>query len=167
MKRRSLLRVLGVAALLWSAGADGTLGQSNSAGADGTLGPSNSTGADGTLGPSDVASDEAQAGFLVPPDVIAREKAIFVGLDKVTAETTHFTVDVGETVQFGALLLRPRVCLDRAKTEAPYTGAYVEIEQVTIKGKVRALFSGWLIAQAPNVSEIEHAVYDIWLKDCA
>jgi hypothetical protein len=35
---------------------------------------------------------------------------VFAGLDKITGRITSFDVAIGETVQFGALQVTPRVC---------------------------------------------------------
>jgi hypothetical protein len=47
--------------------------------------------------------------------------AVFSGIDKITGRITSFDVYIGETVQFGALQVTPRVCHSRDETEAPKT----------------------------------------------
>ena len=92
--------------------------------------------------------------------------AVFSGIDKITGRITTFDVYVGETVQFGALQVTPRVCYSRDETEPPKTTTFVEVEEITLDRKIRRLFTGWMFADSPGLNAVDHAVYDVWLKDC-
>lgn len=97
---------------------------------------------------------------------IANPVAAFSGLDKITARITNFDVYIGETVQFGALQITPRACYTRPPTETQRTSVFVEVDQVSLKGTVTRIFTGWMFADSPALHAIDHAVYDIWLIDC-
>jgi hypothetical protein len=99
-------------------------------------------------------------------DKIKNPTAVFSGLDKITGRIISFEVGVGETVQFGALQMIPRVCYTRPPTESPNTTAFVEIDEVTLDSKYRRVFSGWMFAASPGLHGVEHPVYDVWLVDC-
>jgi hypothetical protein len=92
--------------------------------------------------------------------------AVFSGIDKITGRITTFDVYVGETVQFGALQVTPRVCYSRDESEAPKTTTFVEVDEITLDRKIRRLFTGWMFADSPGLNAVDHAVYDVWLKDC-
>lgn len=92
--------------------------------------------------------------------------AVFSGIDKITGRITTFDVYVGETVQFGALQVTPRVCYSRDETEAPKTTTFVEVDEITLDRKIRRLFTGWMFADSPGLNAVDHAVYDVWLKEC-
>ncbi len=92
--------------------------------------------------------------------------AVFSGIDKITGRITTFDVYVGETVQFGALQVTPRVCYSRDETEAPKTTTFVEVDEITLDRKIRRLFTGWMFADSPGLHAVDHAVYDVWLKEC-
>lgn len=92
--------------------------------------------------------------------------AVFSGIDKITGRITTFDVYVGETVQFGALQVTPRVCYSRDESEAPKTNTFVEVDEITLDRKIRRLFTGWMFADSPGLNAVDHAVYDVWLKDC-
>lgn len=92
--------------------------------------------------------------------------AAFNGLDKITARIISFEVEIDETVQFGSLLLTPRACHTRPPTESPNTTAFVEVEDVALDGDVSTLFNGWIFAESPGLSAIDHPVYDVWLIAC-
>ncbi|MGH6770343.1 MAG: DUF2155 domain-containing protein [Xanthobacteraceae bacterium] len=101
-----------------------------------------------------------------PPQKIANPTALFSGLDKITGRIINFDVAVGETVQFGALQLTTRACFTRPPTETANTDAFVEVDEVTLQGEVRRIFTGWMFAASPGLHAIEHPIYDLWLTDC-
>jgi hypothetical protein len=99
-------------------------------------------------------------------ETIANPVAAFSGLDKITGRITNFDVYIDETVQFGALQITPRACYTRPPTETQRTSVFVEVDQVSLKGSVTRIFTGWMFADSPALNAIDHAVYDIWLLDC-
>jgi len=101
-----------------------------------------------------------------PSQKIANPGALFSGLDKITGRIINFDVAIGETVQFGALQLTPRTCYTRPPTETANTDAFIEVDEVTLQGEVRRIFTGWVFAASPGLHAIEHPIYDIWLTDC-
>jgi len=102
----------------------------------------------------------------LPAQKIANPTAVFAGLDKITGRITAFDVAINETVQFGALQVTPRVCYTRPPTETPNTDSFIEVEEVTLQGEVKRIFTGWTFASSPGLHAVEHPVYDIWLTDC-
>jgi len=101
-----------------------------------------------------------------PAQKITNKQAVFSGLDKITGRIISFDVDIDETVQFGALRVRPRVCYTRPATENANTDAFVEVEEITLQGEVKKIFSGWMFAASPGLHGVEHPIYDVWLTDC-
>ena len=99
-------------------------------------------------------------------ETIANPVAAFSGLDKITGRITNFDVYIDETVQFGALQITPRVCYSRPPTEPQRTSVFLEVDQVSLKGTVTRIFTGWMFADSPALHAVDHAVYDIWLIDC-
>jgi hypothetical protein len=101
-----------------------------------------------------------------PSQKITNKGALFSGLDKITGRIIKFDVAVGETVQFGALQVTPRVCYTRPPTEMPNTDAFIEVDEVTLQGDVKRIFTGWMFAASPGLHAVEHPIYDVWLTDC-
>jgi len=100
-------------------------------------------------------------------ETIANKVARFSGLDKITGRITPFDVYIDETVQFGALQITPRACYTRPPTETERTSVFVEVDQVSLKGTMSRIFTGWMFADSPALNAIDHPVYDIWLVACA
>ncbi|MBU6456029.1 MAG: DUF2155 domain-containing protein [Bradyrhizobium sp.] len=101
-----------------------------------------------------------------PAQKIINKKASFSGLDKITGRIINFDEDIGETVQFGALRVKTDACYTRPATEAANTDAFVEVDEITLQGEVKRIFSGWMFAASPGLHGVEHPIYDIWLTDC-
>jgi hypothetical protein len=114
--------------------------------------------------PPEPLPDEAYAEPQTPK--IPNTSALFSGLDKITGRIINFDVAIGETVQFGALQLTPRACYTRPPTELPNTDAFIEVDEVTLQGEVRRIFTGWMYAASPGLHGVEHPIYDLWLTDC-
>src|SRR5437868_6043648 len=113
-----------------------------------------------TLQPGDEVVSEP------PATKITNKKASFSGLDKITGRIINFDEDIGETVQFGALRVKTDACYTRPATEAANTDAFVEVDEITLQGEVKRIFSGWMFAASPGLHGIEHPIYDIWLTGC-
>jgi hypothetical protein len=101
-----------------------------------------------------------------PPHKIANPTAVFSGLDKITGRIISFDVAINETVRFGALEVTPRACYSRPPTEATATDGFIEVDELTLQGEIKRIFSGWMFAASPGLNAVEHPIYDIWLTDC-
>lgn len=97
---------------------------------------------------------------------IANPVATFAGLDKITGRITKFDVYIDETVLFGALEVTPRACYSRAATETQRTSAFLEVDQRSLTGTSKRIFTGWMFADSPALHAVDHAVYDVWLIEC-
>ncbi|MCC6777391.1 MAG: DUF2155 domain-containing protein [Hyphomicrobiales bacterium] len=115
-------------------------------------------GADAAPPPEEVAEPPAQK--------IVNKSALFSGLDKITGRIINFDAAVGETVQFGALQVTTRACYTRPATETANTDAFIEVDEVTLQGEVKRIFTGWIFASSPGLHAVEHPIYDVWLTDC-
>ena len=122
--------------------------------------PKGVPGTPATLQPGDEVVSEP------PSSKVTNKKASFSGLDKITGRIINFDEDIGETVQFGALRVKTDACYTRPSTEADNTDAFVEVDEITLQGEVKRIFSGWMYAASPGLHGVEHPIYDIWLTDC-
>lgn len=124
-------------------------------------------GAPQTQQPVEAAMPPSDEVLTEPPaNKVPNPTGIFAGLDKITGRITSFDVAIGETVQFGALQVTPRACYTRPPTETPHTDAFIEVDEVTLQGEIRRIYTGWMFAASPGLHAVEHPIYDIWLTDC-
>ena len=123
----------------------------------------------GTAPQQPAATDKPPTNEVVmqpPPQRISNPTAVFEGLDKITGRITSFNVALNETVQFGALQVTPKACYSRPLTETPQTDAFVDVDEVTLKGSIKRIFTGWMFKASPGMHAVEHPIYDVWLIDC-
>jgi hypothetical protein len=96
--------------------------------------------------------------------------AVLQGLDKTTARVSTVAAPIGEAVRFGTLVIRARACVKKPPEEPPDTAAFLEIDEARPLGEqstdVQHLFSGWMFAESPSLSTLEHPVYDVTVLDC-
>lgn len=97
---------------------------------------------------------------------IANPIAVFAGLDKITGLTTTFEARIGEEKRFGGLFVKADACYTRDITEEPKTTSFVEVEEIEPDETRKKIFSGWMFAESPGLSAVEHPIYDVWLTGC-
>jgi hypothetical protein len=93
------------------------------------------------------------------------------GLDKVTARTRDFEINIGESTEFGALTITAQYCRKRPPEETPETYAFLQVNDRRTDGfgvdtEGEMVFSGWMFASRPAQNPLEHPVYDVWVLDC-
>lgn len=86
------------------------------------------------------------------------------GLDKITAKTFEVNVDVGSSVQIGSLLVQVECCKTYFQGSKFEEAVFLKISENNSKKKL--IFSGWMLKSYPEVSALEHAIFDLWLKKC-
>ena len=133
------------------------------------------------LVPVGIASGQDEPEFRgVDPDIMIDHGAlssapgtivVLRGLDKVTARTRDFEVEIGETAQFGALSITAQYCRKRPPEETPEIYAFFEVvdrrtDGFGVDAEGETIFSGWMFASRPAQNPLEHAVYDFWVIDC-
>jgi hypothetical protein len=103
---------------------------------------------------------------VVMAERLENQVAIFSALDKVTARTSKFEVELGKTATFGSLKVTPRACYSRPETELPKTTTFVEVDEVQLDGQQKRIFTGWMFAESPGLFGVEHPTIDVWLTEC-
>lgn len=91
---------------------------------------------------------------------------VIQGLDKVTGRISTLKIPLGQQVTFGTIQITSRYCYKTPPEEEPEVKAFLEIEEIATEGEAKDLFTGWMFASSPAVSAMDHAVYDVWVKDC-
>ena len=103
---------------------------------------------------------------LFAPQTAHADSAILQGLDKITARITQIEAPIGQPTRFGRLSIVARACTKTPPEEQPLTAAFLEIREIKTGEQATLIFSGWMFAQSPALSALEHPVYDIWVVDC-
>lgn len=122
-------------------------------------------------------ADEAPAKRVETPAAPARRQrrrvAIVEAIDKITAESMRFEVEVGgRPVRFQrTLIFTARACEVSAPDEQVSDAvAYLEVSLqprgVIQVSEPRQIFRGWMFASSPAVSGLQHPIYDAWIVGC-
>lgn len=98
-----------------------------------------------------------------PDGLVKAGGAYLRGLDKVAGAASDITLSVGQSVEYGSLTVTLREC--RYPVEDPASNAYVFLEIID-RGLAQEVFRGWMIAQNPALSALDHQRYDVWALRC-
>lgn len=99
-----------------------------------------------------------------PPPWLPRTTATLILLDKIAAQPQTVTVKVGGQVMFGSLTIAVGACEARPPDlEADATALLT----ITDRNPGMPGFSGWMLANEPGVSMLQHPMYDVRLAGCA
>lgn len=122
-------------------------------------------------------ADQARVAPVEAPAAPARRQrrrvAIVEAIDKITAESMRFEVEVGgRPVRFQqTLIFTARACEVSAPDEQVSDAvAYLEVSLqprgVIQVNQPRQIFRGWMFASSPAVSGLQHPIYDAWIVGC-
>lgn len=94
-----------------------------------------------------------------------RQGAKIRQLDKMTGRIQTFEVQAGSEVTVDRLRVRLDVCRSPEDNAQHGTMAFVEIWDTKHEGQPAA-FSGWMFAESPALSAMDHPRYDLWVMSC-
>jgi hypothetical protein len=101
-----------------------------------------------------------------------RRVAIVEAIDKITAKSLRFEVEVGgPSVRFNSnLIFTARACEVSADNEMVDDAiAFMEVALEPRAGSgnaPRQIFRGWMFASTPALSGLQHPIYDAWIVGC-
>jgi hypothetical protein len=111
-------------------------------------------GPDGVLG-SPIAS----------PDTALRQGARLRQLDKMTGQIVTFDIAVGETRDVARLKVKLDACRAPDDNDTHGTMAFLHIWDTKHVADTPA-FTGWMFAESPALSALDHPRYDLWVINC-
>ena len=89
--------------------------------------------------------------------------AVLQVLDKVNAQNALLTVKVGDTAKFGALAIAVQACDVRPPDQPQDAAAFLVI---TDSHPDAPGFHGWMLADEPALSMLQHPIYDVRVIGC-
>jgi len=92
-----------------------------------------------------------------------RTEAELVLLDKVRAQPRSATLRVGQSLSFGALTISLRRCVAHPPDQTQDSAALLDI---TDSHASIPRFRGWMLANEPAISQLEHPLYDVHVAAC-
>lgn len=97
---------------------------------------------------------------------ISTKRMMIRGVDKVTGHVSTVEAQVGQSLEFGTLMIFPEKCLTKPQDETPENAAFFRVFEKDIEQKQQLVFNGWMFSSNPALSAMEHPRYDIWLLHC-
>ncbi|MBY8975777.1 DUF2155 domain-containing protein [Rhodobacteraceae bacterium NNCM2] len=86
-------------------------------------------------------------------------------LDKMTGEIETIDIASGDEAVLGRLRIRVESC--RTEDEQGLTGAISLMKIWDARGdRQEPAFSGWMFADSPALSALDHPRYDVWVLSC-
>jgi hypothetical protein len=89
--------------------------------------------------------------------------AVLRGLDKVAGTTSDLELAAGQSVAYGHIVVTLREC--RYPAEDPSSNAFAYLT-ITDRTQTQVVFDGWMIADSPALSALDHQRYDVWVIRC-
>ncbi|MEM7056851.1 MAG: DUF2155 domain-containing protein [Pseudomonadota bacterium] len=86
-------------------------------------------------------------------------------LDKMTGLIRTYDVSVGETVRVARLRVRLDACRSPGDNDTHGTMAFLKVWDTKYETPDPE-FSGWMFAESPALSALDHPRYDLWVINC-
>ena len=95
-------------------------------------------------------------------------QAILIGLDKITAKSSEFVVDLNESKKFGPLEIKILKCGKVKVDNRIDSVAYMQVKDLTKNENEQVyIFNGWTFASDPSLTPFDHAIYNLQLVSCS
>ncbi len=94
-------------------------------------------------------------------------QVILIGLDKITAKSSKFTINLNEIKKFGPLEIKILKCGKIIVNNKIDSVAYMQVKDLTKNQNEQVfIFNGWTFASDPSLTPFDHAIYDLQLINC-
>ena len=94
-------------------------------------------------------------------------QAILIGLDKITAKSSEFIVNLNESKKFGPLEIKILKCGKIKMNNKIDSVAYMQVKDLSKNDNEKVfIFNGWTFASDPSLTPFDHAIYDLQLLNC-
>ena len=86
-------------------------------------------------------------------------------LDKTTNKLSQKKLEVKSNTIWDSLNIKIYACYSSPPEEIPEDYVLIEVKDTLIEEK-EYIYRGWMISSSPDVTPLEHPIYDLWLIDC-
>lgn len=100
-------------------------------------------------------------------NTIKSSHVVLIGLDKITAKSSQFVVNLNEVKKFGPLEIKILKCGKIQVDNKIDDVAYMQVKDLTKNDNEKVfIFNGWTFASEPSLTPFDHAIYDLQLVNC-
>ena len=86
-------------------------------------------------------------------------------LDKISNKLIDKTISVDDLDEIETLSIRVYACFSEPPTEISEDYVLVDIND-NFQDLQKNIYRGWMISSSPEVTALEHPIYDLWLVGC-
>lgn len=90
------------------------------------------------------------------------QTASLIGLNKRSGQAQKLRAPVGRSLRFETLTIRLLACTRILYPRFEDAAALLSISE----REEGVLFKGWMYAQDPSLSAMDHPIYDVWIERC-
>ena len=92
--------------------------------------------------------------------------ANFKLLDKISNILTEKTIAVNKSDSIETLNIKVYSCFTESPDEIPEDYVLIDVKD-NFQDKDKSIYKGWMISSSPDVTPLEHPIYDLWLLGCS
>ena len=92
--------------------------------------------------------------------------AKFKLLDKISNKLFEKTISVDDSDEIETLNIEVYACFTEPPDEISEDYVLINIKD-NFKNEYKSIYKGWMISSSPEVTPLEHPIYDLWLLGCS
>ena len=104
--------------------------------------------------------------YSVWSEPVQKQYANFKLLDKISNKLVEKSIKVNESDFIETLNIHVYSCLTEPPNEIPEDYVLIEVKDNFREQKI-SIYKGWMISSSPDVTPLEHPIYDLWLLGCS
>ncbi len=97
---------------------------------------------------------------------IQMQYANFKLLDKISNRLYEKSISVNSSDLLGTLNIKVLSCFTEPPNKIPEDYVLIDVKD-NFKDKYQSIYKGWMISSSPDVTPLEHPIYDLWLLGCS
>ncbi len=97
---------------------------------------------------------------------LQKQYANFKLLDKISNKLIQKTIKVNESDFIETLNIKVYSCFTEPPNEIPEDYVLIDVKD-NFLDEEDSIYKGWMISSSPDVTPLEHPIYDLWLLSCS
>ena len=104
--------------------------------------------------------------FSLSAEVIEKKYASFKLLNKTTNKVSKKDILVNSEINWETLNIEVYACFTEPPDEISEDYVLINVKD-NFKNIDKSIYKGWMISSSPEVTPLEHPIYDLWLLGCS
>ena len=97
---------------------------------------------------------------------LPKQYANFKLLDKISNKLVEKSIKVNESDFIETLNIQVYSCFTEPPNEIPEAYVLIDVKD-NFQEQETSIYKGWMISSSPDVTPLEHPIYDLWLLGCS